>query len=216
MAESALRVNELFQSIQGEGVHMGLPTVFIRTAGCNLTCSWCDTPYARALEAGRNMRISEIINEVKKYSAEYVCITGGEPLLQKPVRKLVRLLLSMNYNVDLETNGSVSLKKLPRNKRVFISMDIKCPSSRMENEMDFSNIALLRSADQLKLVIADAADYEYAKDIIQRYKPKCNIVFQPVYGTDPKILAEHALKDGLKVRVLVQLHKILWGEKKGV
>lgn len=216
MAESALRVNEIFHSIQGEGVHMGLRTVFIRTAGCNLSCSWCDTPYARDFEAGRNMKISEIINEVKKYSAEYVCITGGEPLLQKPVRNLIRLLLSMNYNVDLETNGSVSLKNSPRNKRLFISMDIKCPSSLMENKMDFSNIVLLKSTDQLKLVIADAADYKYAKDTILKYKPKCNIVFQPVYGTDTKILAESVLKDSLKVRVLVQLHKILWGEKKGV
>ncbi|MDI6887912.1 MAG: radical SAM protein [Candidatus Thermoplasmatota archaeon] len=212
----SLRVSEIFYSLQGEGLHQGLPTVFVRLAGCNLSCSWCDTLYARDFKSGKALRISDIIEEVKKSRCEYVCITGGEPLLQKPVRSLIHQLLRQGHQIDLETNGSVSLEKLPRDKRLFISMDIKCPSSKMEGKMLFSNIAKLRCTDQLKFVLADLNDYKYAKNIVKKYKPDCNIIFMPVYGIDPSFIAAQVLKDRLKARVLLQLHKIIWGEKKGV
>lgn len=214
--EPMLRINEIFYSIQGEGLHQGLPTIFVRVSGCNLNCSWCDTPYARDFDSGKDMRLSEIIKELKKYSADYICITGGEPLLQKRVKALIYKLLKLGYMVDIETNGSVSLENLAYDKKLFISLDIKCPSSKMERQMDFSNISLLKRSDQLKFVLADLKDYRYAKNIIKRYKPKCNIIFQPVYGVEPRFIAEQVLKDKLEARVLIQLHKLLWGEHRGV
>jgi 7-carboxy-7-deazaguanine synthase len=215
--DPTLIVSEIFYSIQGEGLHQGLPTIFIRLAGCNLSCTWCDTAYARDFESGKAMKLSEIIKEIKKYSADYVCITGGEPLLQKQVKALIHQLLKLSYNVDIETNGSVSLKNTPlENENLFVSMDIKCPSSGMEQKMEFSNISLLRYRDQLKFVIKDLNDYEYAKNIINNYKPVCNIVFMPVYGVDPNMIAMQLLKDGLKARVLIQLHKLILGERIGV
>lgn len=215
--KSVIRVTEIFYSIQGEGLHIGLPTVFIRTAGCNLSCSWCDTAYARDFEDSKNMAVSDIVEEVRKYPCKLVCITGGEPLIQKlSVRTLMRKLLKLNYSIDIETNGSISLNTLPRTKKLFISMDLKCPSSKMDQKMIFSNLRLLKSTDQLKFVIANLEDYDYAKNIIARYHPVCNIILMPVYrhGIELKLLAAHMLKDSLKARVLIQMHKIIWGEKR--
>ena len=207
--KETIRINEIFYSIQGEGIQIGIPTVFIRTQGCNLSCSWCDTIYARDFENGKDMKISGIIKNVKNYPAKYVCITGGEPLLQKNVKVLINRLLKLGYNVNLETNGSLALKDLPKSKNFLISMDVKCPSSKMENRMDFANIKKLKYTDQLKFVLKDKKDYDYAKGIIKKYKPKCSIVFMPVEGTNMKKLAANVLKDGLNVRVLIQLHKLI-------
>jgi 7-carboxy-7-deazaguanine synthase len=213
MKEKTIRINEIFYSIQGEGIQIGIPTVFIRTQGCPLSCSWCDTVYARNFVNGKDMEISEIMRKVKDYPTRYVCVTGGEPLLQKPVKVLINRLLKLGYNVGLETNGSATLKGLP--KDLFISMDVKCPSSKMENRMDFANIKLLKHTDQMKFVLKDKKDYDYAKKIIRKYKPGCNIVFMPVWGINVKKLAANVLKDGLNVRVLIQLHKLIWGDKRG-
>jgi len=142
MKEKTIKINEIFYSIQGEGIQMGIPTVFVRTQGCNLDCSWCDTIYAMDFKNGKDMKISEIVKKVKRYSTKYVCVTGGEPLLQENVKFLISRLLKIGYNVSLETNCSVTLSGLPKN--LFVSMDVKCPSSKMENRMDFENIKLLK------------------------------------------------------------------------
>ena len=173
----------------------------------------CDTVYAKDPADGEDMEISEIIKKVKKYPAKYVCITGGEPLLQKNIKVLINKLLKLGCNVSLETNGSVTLKDLP--EKLFVSMDIKCPSSKMEKRMDFRNIKLLKKTDQLKFVIEDKRDYGYAKSIIKKYNPRCNIVLTPVGGVDVKKLATNVLSDGLNVRVLPQLHKLIWGNRRG-
>ncbi len=213
MKEKTIRINEIFYSIQGEGIQIGIPTVFVRTQGCDLSCSWCDTIYARDFENGRDMKISEIIKNVKKYPAKYVCITGGEPLLQKNVKVLINKLLKTGYNVNFETNGSLALKGLPKN--LFVSMDVKCPSSKMEKRMILGNIKKLKKTDQLKFVLKDKKDYDYAKNIIKKYKPGCSIVFMSVGGIKIKKITENVLKDGLNVRILIQLHKIIWGNKRG-
>lgn len=212
MKEKTVRINEIFYSIQGEGIQIGIPTVFIRTQGCNLSCSWCDTVYAKDFENGKDMKVSGIIKKVKKYPAKYVCITGGEPLLQKNMKFLINKLLKLGYNVSLETNGSLALKDLP--KKLFVSMDVKCPSSKMENRMILENIKKLKKTEQLKFVLKDKKDYDYAKNIIKKYKPGCSIIFMPVGGTDVKNLAANVLKNGLNVRVLIQLHKLIWGVTK--
>ncbi|MBU3902032.1 MAG: 7-carboxy-7-deazaguanine synthase QueE, partial [Candidatus Thermoplasmatota archaeon] len=134
------------------------------------------------------------------------------PLLQSDVKTLINKLLFLGYNVCLETNGSVTLKGLP--KKLFVSMDVKCPSSKMEKRMDFANIKLLKKTDQMKFVLKDKKDYDYAKNSIKKYKPGCSIIFMPVGGINVKKLAANVLKDGLNVRVLIQLHKLIWGVTK--
>lgn len=210
-----MKINEIFFSLQGEGIQIGIPTVFIRTTGCNLRCTWCDTQYA--FFNGKEMSIEQLIQAVERYPTKHVCITGGEPLIQKETTTIINKLLDKGYKVCIETNGSVSIKELGCTEDLLTSLDIKCPSSGMHEKMDFSNIELLGSSDQLKFVIADENDYEYAKGVIGKYSPICNIIFTPVDGTNIKPLAEKVLKDGLEVRVLPQLHKIIWGsEMRGV
>jgi len=209
-----MKINEIFYSIQGEGILTGVPTIFIRTTGCNLRCSWCDTQYA--YEEGKEISIDDIIEKVKGYPANYVCITGGEPLLQKDTIKLAQKLCDEDYNVCLETNGSKPIEELPCLNNLMVSLDIKCPSSGMQEKMDFSSIQLLSPNDQLKFVIGDEKDYEYAKEVITKYNPICSIIMMPVGGKELKNLVELILRDGLKVRVLPQLHKLIWGDKKGV
>lgn len=207
-----MKVNEIFYSLQGEGKTTGLPTVFIRLTGCNLRCSYCDTKYA--YYKGKELETPEIIEKIEKYNCKNVCITGGEPLLQKNVTLLIDKLIEKNYNICLETNGSQSIKNISNKKNMIISLDIKCPSSNMQNKMDLNNIDLLKKEDQLKFVIKNKKDYNYAKEIVEKYKPKCIVYFQPVWGTDPKKLAEWIKKDCLNIRLGLQLHKIIWGEKR--
>jgi 7-carboxy-7-deazaguanine synthase len=209
-----MKINEIFTSIQGEGILIGIPTTFVRVTGCNLRCSWCDTKYA--YEEGEEMSSEEVITKVKGYSQNHVCVTGGEPLLQIDVISLIQNLVDEGYEVCLETNGSKSIEDIPCLGAMVISLDIKCPSSGMQKEMDFSNLELLSLNDQLKFIIADLKDYEYAKETIAKYKPICSLIMTPVGGRKLKDLAEWVLKDGLNVRVLPQLHKLIWGEKKGV
>ncbi|MFA5771185.1 MAG: radical SAM protein [Thermoplasmata archaeon] len=210
-----MKINEIFFSIQGEGIWMGIPTVFIRTTGCNLRCAWCDTQYA--FSEGKEMSVEQLIRAVEKYPTKHVCVTGGEPLLQKETTAIINKLLDRGYNMCVETNGSVSIRELSCTEDLLTCLDIKCPSSGMHQKMDFSNIELLGSNDQLKFIIADETDYEYAKEIIGKHSPVCNIIFTPVDGTNLKSLVEKVLKDGLEVRVLPQLHKIIWGnERRGV
>ena len=209
-----MEINEIFYSIQGEGKWMGLPNIFIRTTGCNLRCSFCDTTYA--YETGEEMSIEEIINRIRKHPCNYVCITGGEPLLQEAIVQLIDVLLEKKYVICLETNGSIGIERLAGKKSLLISLDIKCPSSAMHEKMKFNNVSLLTCNDQLKFIIQNREDYEYAKKIIKKYKPQYAIFFQPVWGINLKELSSWVLNDGLDVRIGLQLHKIIWGDKKGV
>jgi 7-carboxy-7-deazaguanine synthase len=209
-----MKINEIFYSLQGEGLLTGVPSVFIRTTGCNLRCSYCDTTYA--YEKGTNMNIQQIIDEVKKFPCNHVCLTGGEPLLQREITHLINDLLEKKYMVCLETNGSRNIQRFVGKKSVLVSLDIKCPSSGSHEEMNMRNITYLQRKDQMKFIIKTKEDYEYAKKTIEKYKPICPVFFQPVWGTDPKRLASWILRDGLSVRLSLQVHKIIWGAKRGV
>lgn len=206
-----MEIIEMFYSLQGEGVHIGKPTLFIRTAVCNLRCSWCDTKYS--WERGEEMSVAEVLEAVAGRPTRNVCLTGGEPLLWPDAPELVRALTDKGYQVVVETSGSVPIANLPRDGGVCVSMDVKCPSSGMEERMEFGNLALLRPGDQLKFVIADEADYAYAKDVLREHAPACEVVLQPEGGRRMLPLAEWALRDGLSARVLPQLHKLIWPEK---
>ena len=208
-----MKINEIFFSIQGEGKWTGLPNIFIRTTGCNLRCSYCDTKYA--YKNGREMKINEILKEIKNYLCSHVCITGGEPLEQKEILKLIDALIKNNYQISLETNGSKNIKQLTLIKPLLISMDVKCPSSKMHENNRYDNISLLRNDDQLKFVITNKSDYDFCKKIIEKYNPSCDVFFQPCWGYDPKSLGKWILKDNLNVKLGLQLHKIIWGDKKG-
>lgn len=209
-----MKVNEIFYSIQGEGLLVGEPSIFLRFTGCNLRCSFCDTKYA--YKQGTEMNILEILDEIKKFACYNICLTGGEPLLQKDTIKLIESLLQKNYKICLETNGSISIKKLMGKKSLMISLDIKCPSSGSHEQMIMKNIAYLSKTDQLKFIIKNKADYDYAKKIIKKYNSPCTVFLQPVWGTNPKKLASWILNDELPVRLTLQLHKIIWGTKRGV
>jgi 7-carboxy-7-deazaguanine synthase len=206
-----MKIYSVFRSIQGEGIMIGAPTVFIRTSGCPLRCTYCDTP--QAFDKGEEMSVDEIMERVAKYGTRYVCLTGGEPLAQKDARKLIQKLTDEGYWVVVETSGAIPLDEMPCVDNLSISMDIKCPSSGEEGRMLYDNIELLGPTDQLKFVVSDDADYEFAKKIIAEHEPRCEIVFTPVGGKDMRDLAERVLKDGLQARVLPQLHKLIWGDE---
>lgn len=208
-----MRVCEIFNSIQGEGLTMGAPTVFVRAVGCNLRCSWCDTGYS--FEGGTDMTVEEILEEVG--DCFRVCFTGGEPMLQPDAVELIERLVSKGIQVVLETNGSVDLSEVPRDPLVMISMDIKCPSSGMTDRMMLSNIDLLSSKDQLKFVIKDQADLDFAVGFVRSHRIPCPVIFGPVGGTGRlECLVDRVLREHLDVRVLPQLHKIIWGDRQGV
>jgi 7-carboxy-7-deazaguanine synthase len=206
-----MKVYSIFRSIQGEGLTIGAPTVFIRTSGCPLRCAYCDTP--QAFDKGEEMPLDEILTKVREHGTANVCLTGGEPLAQKDARKLVQMLVDEDFIVVVETSGAIPLDEMPCVENLSISMDIKCPSSGEEGRMVYENIELLGPTDQLKFVVSDNADYEFAKKVIEKHEPKCEIVFTPVGGRDLKELAERILKDGLRARVLPQLHKLIWGDE---
>jgi 7-carboxy-7-deazaguanine synthase len=209
-----MKINEIFFSLQGEGLLVGTPTIFIRLTGCNLRCSFCDTTYA--YDNGTPMSISAIVKEIQKYHCKTICITGGEPLLQTRTPLLIDKLLEKKYFVCLETNGSKTIKNLVKKKNLLISLDIKCPSSGSHEKMIMSNISYLTKKDQLKFVIKNKKDYEYAMHVLQKYNPQCPVFFQPVWGMNTKKIASWILRDELPVRLSVQLHKIIWGTKRGV
>ena len=208
-----MKVCEKFRSLQGEGKRIGAPTFFIRTVGCNLRCSWCDTQYAMS-EPGEDLSVDQIMDLAK--DEKDVCLTGGEPMLQDDTLELLDRLSKAGKTVVLETNGSISIKDVPESDNIIISMDIKCPCSEMQDRMDFDNIALLKEKDQLKFVISDGSDLEYAIGILEKYSPKCEVIFTPVGGMDIEPLAEEVVERRINARVLPQLHKIIWGNKRAV
>ncbi len=208
-----MRIIEVFHSIQGEGPLTGVRTTFIRTARCNLRCSWCDTPYS--FGPGRERTIPSLLRDVARNRTRHVCLTGGEPLLQSESRNLVEQLARRGVTTVIETGGSLDVSPYLAIPGVVLSVDVKCPSSKMESHNRWSNLPLLRAGDVIKFVISDRADYLYARKVLREYHAPATLVFQPVWGTDAARLAEWVLADRLDVRVMLQEHKVLWGDVPG-
>ena len=206
-----MKMCETFRSIQGEGLMIGSLTYFIRLSGCNLSCRWCDTKYSK--EESYDMSVKDILKTVK--GDKNICITGGEPLLQDEVYELMDELLKKDKNIVLETNGSIDISKVPKDPRLMISMDIKCPSSGMEEKMFMDNLKELKSTDQLKFIIENGEDFEYAITFLDE-SIRCSVIVCPVGGMDIEPLAEEVIERRLNVRVLPQLHKLIWGNKRSV
>ena len=212
-----LTINEIFHSIQGESTHAGRPCVFVRLTACDLRCRWCDTPYA--FHEGRKMSLDEVVAAVEARNCPVVEITGGEPLLQPDVYPLMQRFLDSGKTVLLETGGHRSIADVPPG--VIRIMDVKCPGSGESDHVDWSNIARLTPTDEVKFVIADRVDYEFARDVLRREALETRVaavLFSPVHGElAPKQLAEWVLEDGLRVRVQLQVHKYIWSpETRGV
>jgi len=210
-----LKIFEIFYSLQGESSRVGLPTIFIRLSGCPMRCHYCDTAYA--FQGGVMMDIDEIMETIKKYDTHYVTVTGGEPLAQKEVLSLLKVLADQNYDVSLETGGGISIKEV--DPRIKIILDIKTPESGEEKKNHWENLNLIHAKDEIKFVLCSREDYDWAKKILDQYKltERCHVLFSPVYqkinATD---LGNWILQDQLPVRLQIQLHKLLWGEKPGV
>lgn len=210
-----LKVYEIFYSLQGESTRVGLPTVFVRLTGCPMRCVYCDTAYA--FSGGSNMEITDILAKVAEFGTSYVTVTGGEPLAQKDSHILLKSLCDAGYNVSLETGGAMDIS--PVDQRVSVILDVKTPGSGEVKNNIWANLTHLKKTDEVKIVICSRADYEWAKDILIQYhlNQQCTVLFSPVYGqVGAAELAEWVLADKLPVRMQLQLHKILWGEKPGV
>jgi 7-carboxy-7-deazaguanine synthase len=205
-----LTVNEIFHSIQGESTYAGRPCVFVRLTACDLRCSWCDTPYA--FYEGRKMSLDQVMAAIDGYGCLLVELTGGEPLLQKDVYPLLDRLLTSGKTVLVETGGHLSLAEVPA--AVHKIMDIKCPGSGESHRTDWSNLERLSPTDEVKFVIRDREDYEYARDVLSRHELDRKVgavLFSPVHGVlDPRALSEWVLHDRLPVRVQLQVHKYIW------
>ena len=209
-----LRVTEIFFSLQGESRSAGFPTVFVRLTGCPLRCSYCDTEYA--FSGGEWMALETIVAQVAGYGARHVCVTGGEPLAQRDCPHLLQRLVEAGYEVSLETSGALDVSVV--DPRVIKVMDLKTPSSGEAAKNRYENIESLTSRDQVKLVICNRDDYEWAREVVRRYglTDRCEVLFSPCFGTlAGRQLAEWILQDRLPVRFQLQLHKVLWGEERG-
>lgn len=216
ICHTMLRVNEIYYSVQGESTKAGLPCVFIRLTYCNLRCSYCDTEYA--FYEGKEMSVEEIITDIKKFNCGLVELTGGEPLVQKESLELMEELCNQGFMVLLETGGSLPIKDI--DKRVMIIMDLKCPSSGMLKKNYYENTDYIKPEDEIKFVIGSKDDYDWAKDILEKFDlpSKCEILFSTVFGKlEPVELVSWILKDNLKVRFQLQMHKFIWSpDTKGV
>ncbi len=211
-----MKICEIFTSIQGESSYAGMPCTFIRMAGCNLRCPYCDTTYA--FDGGIELTENEIINEVALIGVNLVAITGGEPLLQEGTFHLIERLISEGHKVLVETNGTLSIKDI--DSRAIIILDIKTPGSGMWEDMDMSNLDYIKPSDEIKFVITDRADYEWSKGMVHKYKlkSKCHVLFSPAFGMlTPELLIRWMLEDRLDVRLNLQMHKYIYGsDRRGV
>ncbi len=213
-ASESLRISEIFFSLQGETSRVGLPTVFVRLTGCPLRCTYCDTSYA--FTGGQTMTLSSILQEVASHAPRYVTVTGGEPLAQKNSLLLLRALCDAGYQVSLETGGALDVSGV--DARVSKVLDIKTPASGEMEKNLWSNLQHLHARDEIKFVLCDEADYQWAKQVMNEHQlaRRCEVLFSPTQGQlAPKDLAEWILRDHLPVRLQVQLHKILWGNEVG-
>ena len=209
-----LRITEVFLSLQGESDSVGWPTVFVRLTGCPLRCNYCDTSYA--FTGGETRRIDHILAQVAEFDVRHVCVTGGEPLAQKGVLHLLAALCDAGYVVSLETSGALDVSAV--DPRVVKVMDLKTPYSGEAGRNRYENIDFLGEQDQVKLVIANADDYAWAKAVIERYAltERCEVLLSPCFGQiEPRELAGWILRDRLDVRFQLQLHKLLWGDEPG-
>jgi 7-carboxy-7-deazaguanine synthase len=206
-----LTINEIFHSIQGESTHSGRPCVFVRLTACDLRCTWCDTPYA--FTEGHKMSVDEVVAAVSGFDCDLVELTGGEPLLQKEVYVLMQRLLESGRTVLLETGGHLSVARVPG--QVIRIIDVKCPGSGESGRNHWENLSLLERHDEVKFVIRDRADYEFARGVVREHglvSRTAAVLFSPVHGVlTPKALAEWILEDGLAVRLQLQTHKYIWG-----
>jgi 7-carboxy-7-deazaguanine synthase len=205
-----LTVNEIFYSIQGESTRAGRPCVFVRLTACDLRCSWCDTAYA--FHEGRKMSVDEVLTAVAQYECPLVEVTGGEPLLQEDVYELMERLVSAGRTVMLETGGHRPIDRVPA--AVLKIVDVKCPASGEADRHDWNNLDRLGPLDEVKFVVQDRTDYEFARDVIGRYAltdRAVAVLISPVHGVlDPKTLSEWMLADHLPARLQLQLHKLIW------
>ncbi len=211
---SRLRITEIFFSLQGETRTAGLPTVFVRLTGCPLRCSYCDTAYA--FQGGHWHEIDDILRQVAEYGAHYVTVTGGEPLAQKACLELLTRLCDAGYEVSLETSGALSVSEV--DQRVVKVIDLKTPASLEVTKNDYQNMHYLLPHDQIKFVICNREDYEWAKKMMEEYSlaAHCQVLFSPSHEQQPAgELADWILQDRLPVRLQIQLHKYLWGDAKG-
>jgi 7-carboxy-7-deazaguanine synthase len=212
----SLQVNEIFYSVQGESTYAGRPCVFVRLTGCNLRCRWCDTAYA--FYDGETLTVEQVLERVRAYKCPLVEITGGEPLLQDEVHFLIDRLLVEGYEVLVETGGSLDVGRL--DPRVVKIVDLKAPGSGMDRLNNLDNLQYLDRKDQIKFVVADRRDYEWAKRIMAEHAlaEKAQVLFSPVFGElHPRELAEWILADRLPARLQIQLHKYLWDpDRRGV
>ena len=212
---STLRITEIFHSLQGESKTVGIPTVFVRLTGCPLRCQYCDTAYA--FDGGEVMQLDAIKAVLEEYSCDYVTVTGGEPLAQPNCLSLLEQLCDVGYNVSLETSGAMPIEQV--DKRVSIVMDLKTPASQEVEKNRYENIAFLKPSDQVKFVICDEKDYLWSKAKLDQYdlRAKVNeILFSPSFEEiEPAQLAEWILRDKLKIRMQMQLHKQIWGSVAG-
>lgn len=220
---SSLRVTEIFHSIQGESTRAGEPCVFVRLTGCPLRCTWCDTAYA--FYGGTDMSLEAVVDQVKGYGCPLVEVTGGEPLAQPAAFELITRLCEERFDVLIETSGAIDVT--PVDSRASIILDVKCPGSEMDDRMRWDNLQCIRQKDQVKFIISDRRDYDWAVDVIKRYRltEKCPVLFSPVFGVEGnddrcsllRPLAEWILQDRLPVRLQVQLHKFIWDpDRRGV
>ena len=209
-----LRITEIFASLQGESTRVGLPTVFVRLTGCPLRCSWCDTAYA--FSGGETRTLDDILAEVAGHGLRHVCVTGGEPLAQKGCLALLAALCDAGHDVSLETSGALDIAGVdPRVSRI---VDLKAPGSGELARNRWENLVLLRARDELKFVLADATDYDWARRQIAEHRlaERCTVLLSPVAGAlDPADLAGWIVRDRLPVRFQLQLHKILWNDARG-
>jgi 7-carboxy-7-deazaguanine synthase len=214
MDDARLRITEIFYSLQGESRSAGFPTVFVRLTGCPLRCTYCDTEYA--FSGGEWMGLDAVLAQVAGFGAHYVCVTGGEPLAQRACLALLAALCDAGYEVSLETSGALDVAAV--DARVIKVMDLKTPASGEAAKNRYENIDWLTAHDQVKLVLCDRADYDWARGIIARHDltARCEVLLSPCHGRlEPVQLAEWILADRLPVRFQLQLHKILWGAARG-